>query len=45
MLHKKHSKEDIIKEATKAAGMNENIEKQIHEVLPMKDINEENHII
>lgn len=43
-IHKKHSKEDIIKEATKAAGMNDSIDKQIHEVFPTQTIKEDKNI-
>ena len=43
-IHKKHSKEDIIKEATKAAGMNEANGKRIFEVFPIKSIEEDKNI-
>jgi len=35
-IHKKHFKEDVIKEATKAAGLAEISDKQISEVFPIK---------
>merc|ERR1711978_125782 len=43
-IHKKHSKEDIIKEATKAAGMDESNAKQSFEVFTLKTIKEDKNI-
>jgi len=39
-IHKKHSQEDLIKEATKAAGMNDSDDKKILCVLPVKSVKE-----
>jgi len=43
-IHKKHSTEDILKEATKAAGMDEINDKQVKDVFPIKYITEDKNM-